>query len=60
MFLPLMGRLGEELKEKTTHPPFVPPIKGGIILIHVVAEGDLIKCLVRTLISADKCKGAKR
>ena len=27
------------MKEKATHPPFVPPIKGGISLIHVVAAG---------------------
>ena len=27
------------VKEKATHPPFVPPIKGRISLIHVVAAG---------------------
>ena len=27
------------MKEKATHPPFVPPIKGRISLIHVVAAG---------------------
>ena len=30
------------VKEKATHPPFVPPIKGRISLIHVVAAGLII------------------
>ena len=35
-----MGNVGAGLKPApTTHPPFVPPIKGGISLIHVVAAG---------------------
>ena len=34
------GRLGGG-EEKADHPPFVPPIKGGIILIRGIAE-DII------------------
>ena len=34
-----MGEARWGVKEKATHPPFVPPIKGGISLIHVVAAG---------------------
>jgi len=30
---PLMGRFGGGERKKDAHPPFVPPVKGGIISI---------------------------
>ncbi len=35
-FLPIDWRVSAGVKEKATHPPFVPPIKGGIIFVKEI------------------------
>jgi hypothetical protein len=48
-----VGNVGAGFKPApTTHPPFVPPIKGGISLIHVVAAG-----LIFSLCPLPDCAG---
>src|SRR3990167_1797468 len=45
MFLPLEGGGWVGVKEKATHPPFVPPIKGGNIFNSYSRRRPNLKCL---------------